>query len=60
MRKKNRERSEESFFFYSGSPTLVIAFLSITSKVVASALATRIFDITFYVSLNECHFYTLA
>nr|YP_009435711.1 NADH dehydrogenase subunit 2 [Lobelia thermalis]YP_009435732.1 NADH dehydrogenase subunit 2 [Lobelia thermalis]ATG25713.1 NADH dehydrogenase subunit 2 [Lobelia thermalis]ATG25734.1 NADH dehydrogenase subunit 2 [Lobelia thermalis] len=40
---------------YEGSPTPVVAFLSVTSKVAASALATRIFDIPFYFSSNECH-----
>jgi NADH:ubiquinone oxidoreductase subunit 2 (subunit N) len=33
--------------FDSDSPTPVIAFLSVTSKVAASASATRIFDIPF-------------
>nr|UDZ59681.1 NADH-plastoquinone oxidoreductase subunit 2 [Limnophyton obtusifolium] len=33
----------------------VVAFLSVTSKVAASALATRIFDIPFYFSSNEWH-----
>ncbi|TYI36521.1 hypothetical protein ES332_A03G147800v1 [Gossypium tomentosum] len=33
----------------------VAAFLSITSKVAASASATRIFYIPFYFSSNECH-----
>ncbi|KAL4184804.1 hypothetical protein AMTRI_Chr10g2930 [Amborella trichopoda] len=37
------------------SPTLVVAFLSLTLKVAASALATRIFYIPFYFSSNECH-----
>nr|YP_009517748.1 NADH dehydrogenase subunit 2 [Pulsatilla chinensis]YP_009517763.1 NADH dehydrogenase subunit 2 [Pulsatilla chinensis]YP_009517949.1 NADH-plastoquinone oxidoreductase subunit 2 [Anemone trullifolia]YP_009517964.1 NADH-plastoquinone oxidoreductase subunit 2 [Anemone trullifolia]YP_009728864.1 NADH dehydrogenase subunit 2 [Pulsatilla cernua var. koreana]YP_009728878.1 NADH dehydrogenase subunit 2 [Pulsatilla cernua var. koreana]YP_010296653.1 NADH-plastoquinone oxidoreductase subunit 2 [Pulsa len=40
---------------YEGSPTPVVAFLSVTSKVAASALATRIFDIPFYLSSNEWH-----
>nr|AKJ77673.1 NADH dehydrogenase subunit 2 [Fagopyrum cymosum]QBK82031.1 NADH dehydrogenase subunit 2 [Fagopyrum dibotrys] len=35
------------------SPTPVVAFLSVTSKVAASASATRIFDIPFYFSSNE-------
>nr|UYG49735.1 NADH-plastoquinone oxidoreductase subunit 2 [Malania oleifera]UYG49751.1 NADH-plastoquinone oxidoreductase subunit 2 [Malania oleifera] len=35
------------------SPTPVVAFLSVTSKVAASA--TRIFDIPFYFSSNEWH-----
>nr|WOC91764.1 NADH-plastoquinone oxidoreductase subunit 2 [Utricularia neottioides]WOC91771.1 NADH-plastoquinone oxidoreductase subunit 2 [Utricularia neottioides] len=38
---------------YEGSPTPVVAFLSVTSKVAASA--TRIFDIPFYFSSNEWH-----
>ncbi|KAK2980472.1 hypothetical protein RJ640_015995 [Escallonia rubra] len=33
--------------FDSDSPTPVVAFLSVTSKVAASASATRIFDIPF-------------
>nr|AEK71424.1 NADH-plastoquinone oxidoreductase subunit 2 [Albizia julibrissin] len=37
---------------YEGSPTPVVAFLSVTSKVAASASATRIFDIPFYFSSN--------
>nr|YP_009435532.1 NADH dehydrogenase subunit 2 [Lobelia sonderiana]YP_009435553.1 NADH dehydrogenase subunit 2 [Lobelia sonderiana]ATG25533.1 NADH dehydrogenase subunit 2 [Lobelia sonderiana]ATG25556.1 NADH dehydrogenase subunit 2 [Lobelia sonderiana] len=40
---------------YEGSPTPVVAFLSVTSKVAASALATRIFNIPFYFSSNEWH-----
>nr|QST19544.1 NADH-plastoquinone oxidoreductase subunit 2 [Vaccinium japonicum] len=40
---------------YEDSPTPVVAFLSVTSKVAASALATRIFDIPFYLSSNEWH-----
>nr|YP_010598642.1 NADH dehydrogenase subunit B [Koenigia nummulariifolia]YP_010598658.1 NADH dehydrogenase subunit B [Koenigia nummulariifolia]UZC53779.1 NADH dehydrogenase subunit B [Koenigia forrestii]UZC53795.1 NADH dehydrogenase subunit B [Koenigia forrestii]UZP14557.1 NADH-plastoquinone oxidoreductase subunit 2 [Koenigia forrestii]UZP14573.1 NADH-plastoquinone oxidoreductase subunit 2 [Koenigia forrestii]WAL02677.1 NADH dehydrogenase subunit B [Koenigia nummulariifolia] len=40
---------------YEGSPTPVVAFLSVTSKVAASASATRIFDISFYFSSNEWH-----
>nr|BDB16059.1 NADH dehydrogenase subunit 2 [Onobrychis gaubae] len=40
---------------YEGSPTPVVAFLSVTSKVAASALATRILDIPFYFSSNEWH-----
>nr|YP_009897509.1 NADH dehydrogenase subunit 2 [Iberis amara]YP_009897525.1 NADH dehydrogenase subunit 2 [Iberis amara]QKK44143.1 NADH dehydrogenase subunit 2 [Iberis amara]QKK44159.1 NADH dehydrogenase subunit 2 [Iberis amara] len=42
---------------YEGSPTPVVAFLSVTSKVAASALATRIFDIPFYFSSNEWHLF---
>ncbi|YP_009421791.1 NADH-plastoquinone oxidoreductase subunit 2 (chloroplast) [Miscanthus floridulus] len=41
--------------FDSDSPTPVVAFLSVTSKVAASALATRILDIPFYFSSNEWH-----
>ncbi|KAI5654156.1 hypothetical protein M9H77_31343 [Catharanthus roseus] len=41
--------------FDSDSPTPVVAFLSVTLKVAASALATRIFNIPFYFSLNEWH-----
>nr|WRY69615.1 NADH-plastoquinone oxidoreductase subunit 2 [Breynia disticha]WRY69630.1 NADH-plastoquinone oxidoreductase subunit 2 [Breynia disticha] len=37
------------------SPLPVVAFLSVTSKVAASASATRIFDIPFYFSSNEWH-----
>nr|YP_009764783.1 NADH dehydrogenase subunit 2 [Acrocarpus fraxinifolius]YP_009764798.1 NADH dehydrogenase subunit 2 [Acrocarpus fraxinifolius]QIS95060.1 NADH dehydrogenase subunit 2 [Acrocarpus fraxinifolius]QIS95075.1 NADH dehydrogenase subunit 2 [Acrocarpus fraxinifolius] len=40
---------------YEGSPTPVVAFLSVTSKVAASASATRIFYIPFYFSSNEWH-----
>nr|ASD42397.1 NADH-plastoquinone oxidoreductase subunit 2 [Hordeum bulbosum] len=40
---------------YEGSPTPVVAFLSVTSKVAASAPATRILDIPFYFSSNEWH-----
>jgi 2-keto-4-pentenoate hydratase/2-oxohepta-3-ene-1,7-dioic acid hydratase in catechol pathway len=41
--------------FDSDSPTPVVAFLSVTSKVAASASATRIFDIPFYFLSNEWH-----
>lgn len=41
--------------FDSDSPTPVVAFLSVTSKVAASASATRIFDIPFSFSSNEWH-----
>ncbi|KAJ6778670.1 putative proteinDH DEHYDROGENASE, partial [Salix koriyanagi] len=34
---------------------IIVAFLSVTSKVAASASATRIFDIPFYFSSNEWH-----
>ncbi|THU43628.1 hypothetical protein C4D60_Mb00t03710 [Musa balbisiana] len=37
------------------STIIVVAFLSVTSKVAASASATRIFDIPFYFSSNEWH-----
>nr|YP_010704564.1 NADH dehydrogenase subunit 2 [Danhatchia australis]UKU09062.1 NADH dehydrogenase subunit 2 [Danhatchia australis] len=37
------------------SPTPVVAFLSVTSKVAASASATRIFDIPFYFSSTKWH-----
>nr|YP_010392183.1 NADH-plastoquinone oxidoreductase subunit 2 [Wahlenbergia marginata]UPX07792.1 NADH-plastoquinone oxidoreductase subunit 2 [Wahlenbergia marginata] len=40
---------------YEGSPTPVVAFLSVTSKVAALALTTRILDIPFYFSSNEWH-----
>ncbi|YP_008592534.1 NADH dehydrogenase subunit 2 (chloroplast) [Andrographis paniculata] len=40
---------------YEGSPTPVVAFLSVTSKVAASASATRIFDIPFYFASKEWH-----
>ena len=41
--------------FDSNSPTPVVAFLSVTSKVAASASATRIFDIPFSFLSNEWH-----
>nr|WUV41032.1 NAD(P)H-quinone oxidoreductase subunit B [Thrixspermum amplexicaule] len=40
---------------YEGSPTPVVAFLSVTSKVAVSASATRIFDIPFSFSSTEWH-----
>nr|YP_009138877.1 NADH-plastoquinone oxidoreductase subunit 2 [Lathyrus pubescens]AIK21245.1 NADH-plastoquinone oxidoreductase subunit 2 [Lathyrus pubescens] len=40
---------------YEGSPTPVVAFISVTSKVAASASATRILDIPFYFSSNQSH-----
>ncbi|VAH73312.1 unnamed protein product [Triticum turgidum subsp. durum] len=40
---------------YEGVCTPVVAFLSVTSKVAASASATRILDIPFYFSSNEWH-----
>ncbi|KAF1866135.1 hypothetical protein Lal_00043090 [Lupinus albus] len=39
----------------SNSPTPVVSFLSVTSKVAATASATRIFDIPFCFSSNEWH-----
>ena len=47
------EKEVRNPLFDSDSPTLVIAFLSITSK--AIALATWIFDIPFYFPSNEWH-----
>nr|UNZ99751.1 NADH-plastoquinone oxidoreductase subunit 2 [Mukdenia rossii] len=44
-----------ALIFITVSPTPVVAFLSVTSKVAASASATRIFDIPFYFSSNEWH-----
>ncbi|CAN6446822.1 unnamed protein product [Victoria cruziana] len=41
--------------FDSDSPTPVVAFLFVTSKVAASASATRVFDIPFYFSSNKWH-----
>jgi len=41
--------------FDSDSPTPVVAFLSLTSKVAASASATLICDIPFSFSSNEWH-----
>nr|YP_009555468.1 NADH dehydrogenase subunit B [Dendrolycopodium obscurum]AZU95322.1 NADH dehydrogenase subunit B [Dendrolycopodium obscurum] len=41
---------------YEGSPTPVVAFLSVVSKVAALALAIRIFNIVFPFSSNEWHF----
>nr|QWW93333.1 NADH-plastoquinone oxidoreductase subunit 2 [Notoscyphus lutescens] len=38
---------------YEGSPTPVVAFLSITSKIAGIALITRIFNIVFVFSTNE-------
>ncbi|KAL4269855.1 hypothetical protein AHAS_AhasUnG0143100 [Arachis hypogaea] len=48
-------RDYENPLFDSDSPTPVVAFLSVTPKVAASASATRIFDIPFYFSSNEWH-----
>ena len=49
------EKEVRNPLFDSDSPTPVVAFLSVTSKVAASASATRIFDIPFYFSSNEWH-----
>nr|YP_009667873.1 NdhB [Radula japonica]QCW58649.1 NdhB [Radula japonica] len=38
---------------YEGSPTAVVAFLSVTSKIAAIALATRIFEVFYTFSPNE-------
>nr|WRB00902.1 NADH-plastoquinone oxidoreductase subunit 2 [Huperzia sp. DW-2023a] len=40
---------------YEDSPTPVVAFLSVVSKVAVSALAIRIFNIVFPLSSNEWH-----
>ncbi|XLS71527.1 hypothetical protein HN51_028392, partial [Arachis hypogaea] len=50
-----REEEVRNPLFDSDSPTPVVAFLSVTPKVAASASATRIFDIPFYFSSNEWH-----
>jgi NAD(P)H-quinone oxidoreductase subunit 2 len=52
LTKKTKVRNP---LFDCHSPTLVVAFLFVTSKVATSALATRIFDISFYFSSNEWH-----
>ena len=44
---------ENFYFLYSNSPTPVVAFLSITSKIAGIALITRIFNIIFVFSPNE-------
>lgn len=44
---------ENLYFLYSNAPTPVVAFLSITSKIAAIALITRIFNIIFVFSPNE-------
>ncbi|VAI45536.1 unnamed protein product [Triticum turgidum subsp. durum] len=49
------EKEARNPLFNSDSPTPVVAFLSVTLKVAASALATRILDIPFYFSSNEWH-----
>ncbi|KAM3729268.1 hypothetical protein ACB098_M003500 [Castanea mollissima] len=48
---KNRNRMDSILYIREE----VVAFLSVTSKVAASASATRIFDIPFYLSSNEWH-----
>lgn len=48
-------REGRIILFDSNSPTPVVAFISVISKVATSALVTRIFDIIFYFSLNEWH-----
>ncbi|GJX85286.1 NADH-plastoquinone oxidoreductase subunit 2 [Tanacetum coccineum] len=53
--KVKQEKEVRNPLFDSNSPTPVVAFLSVTSKVAASASATRIFDIPFYFSSNEWH-----
>nr|YP_009041050.1 NdhB [Tetraphis pellucida]AIB08535.1 NdhB [Tetraphis pellucida] len=40
---------------YEGSPTPVVAFLSVASKVAGLALITRIFNIVFPFSINQWH-----
>ncbi|RZC45485.1 hypothetical protein C5167_038415, partial [Papaver somniferum] len=55
MQKRNIIPTLRNPLFDSDSATPVVAFLSVTSKVAASASATRIFDIPFYFSSNECH-----
>ncbi|CAN4125265.1 unnamed protein product [Withania somnifera] len=52
---REEEKEVRNPLFDSDSPTPVVAFLSVTSKVAASASATRIFDIPFYFSSNEWH-----
>ena len=47
-RKKSKELD-------SDSPTLVIAFLYVTSRVATLALVTQILGISFYFSSNEWH-----
>lgn len=44
---------KKNFFFDSNSPTPVVAFLSVTSKIAGLALATRILNILFVFSPNE-------
>ncbi|KAI5661445.1 hypothetical protein M9H77_20768 [Catharanthus roseus] len=48
------ERKKWGILFSTlNSPTPIVAFLFVTSKVAASALATQIFNILFYFSSNE-------
>ncbi|XBI46602.1 hypothetical protein VPH35_110808 [Triticum aestivum] len=49
------EKEARNPLFNYDSPTPVVAFLFVTSKVDASASATRILDIPFYFSSNEWH-----
>ncbi|CAI8607214.1 unnamed protein product [Vicia faba] len=59
--KRKIKKKQSSYFFYhlgavrDESLKHVVAFLSVTSKVAASASATRILDIPFYFSSNEWH-----
>ncbi|XP_060970840.1 NAD(P)H-quinone oxidoreductase subunit 2 A, chloroplastic [Cannabis sativa] len=48
-------RTNQIRWFYFSIFLTFVAFLSVTSKVAASASATRIFDIPFYFSSNEWH-----
>ncbi|KAJ8438032.1 hypothetical protein Cgig2_030013 [Carnegiea gigantea] len=50
-----REEEVRNPLFDSDSPTPVVAFLSVISKVAALASATQIFNIPFYFSSNEWH-----
>ena len=52
----NHPERAQSLMSYVCLSSLSVAFLSVTSKVAASASATRIFDIPFYFSSNEWHF----
>ncbi|GJR91433.1 NADH dehydrogenase subunit 2 [Tanacetum coccineum] len=53
--KVKQDKEVRNPLFDSNSPTPVVAFLFVTSKVAASALATRVFEIPFYFSSNEWH-----
>ncbi|KAL5560735.1 hypothetical protein UlMin_036946 [Ulmus minor] len=48
-------RTNQIRWFYFSIFLTFVAFLSVTSKIAASASATRIFDIPFYFSSNEWH-----